>query len=112
MKTRRTISESIWTVRHQRTKHIYHDHVIDTIVVVGNDPLYISKNPIFVKRLYQKVFGKDRWKTEYDKGTIKVFKVELGKSLGESQAADNDPVLYYELDKKENKTKEIELIFK
>lgn len=112
MRTNRSIHSSTWIVRHQRTKHIFHDLTVEGIIVTGNDLLAISENDIFVKRVYQSVFNKDKWKNEMTKGSLTVLKIKLGTYLGESQASDDDPIMGNGLVKEKENTKHIEPIFK
>ena len=92
VRTNRTISESKWTVHHQRTKNNIDTHKVD-VVVVGNDLVKISKNPIFISRVYQSVFNKGNWEKEMKKDSLKIIKIELGKQHGESFANNNDKIL-------------------
>lgn len=92
MRTDRTISLSTWNVHWQRTKNNLEKYEVEGIVVVGKNLAKISKNPIFVGRVYQKVFGKDKWEKYRDMNALKVVRIKLGSTHGESSAPDGDKI--------------------
>ena len=82
-RTPRTMCASDWTVEITINK-VQHSRVISGILVVGNDVVKISRNPHFLLRVYQGIFGRKNAKSQMDKERVKVIKIELLKCLGES----------------------------
>ena len=78
-------------MHHQRTKNNLDVYEVD-IIVVGNDLEKISENDIFVQRAYKAVFKKDKWISEYRKGSLKVHNIKLGRTHGESFAPASDAI--------------------
>jgi hypothetical protein len=91
MRTSRTITDSVWTVDIIRAKKKPERRIVDKVLVTGNDIRKISKNSIYVGRVYKSIFGKG-WQDKIDKVTLKIIKIELGQTYGESFAQDDDPI--------------------
>lgn len=92
IRTDRTISKSIWTMHHQRTKKNLDVYDVE-VIVVGNDLEKMANNNIFVQRAYKAVFKKDNWRKEYAKGSLKVANIKLGRTHGESFAPETDEIM-------------------
>ena len=56
------------------------------IVVVGNDRVKILTNPMFVKRVYENVYGKEKWLKKYDEKTLSIKRIVLKKPISLSFA--------------------------
>ncbi len=95
---RRSISLSTWKVREDVTRKgsrrkSYNKKVITNVVVIGNDKRKISKNSIFVSKVYQRFFGKDKWKSKFEKNCLEIIDITFDSYHGESVAPEGDTVL-------------------
>jgi len=98
IRTRRSISLSTWTVRQDVTRKgayrkTYNKKVIPNILVVGNDTRKIVKNSIFVSKVYQKFFGKDKWRSKLEDNALEIMNITFDSYHGESVAPEGDSVL-------------------
>ena len=91
-RTPRSIWITEWIVEQQKTKKQVLRYTAKNVGVVGMDVLRVSKNPIFVGRVYREVFKKDKWKKELEKGSLRVIKISYKTYHGESFAPDGDKV--------------------
>lgn len=92
MEKDRGIWRTTWRAKHQRTKKICDKHIAENVMVVGKDRKKLAKNPIFVGRVYQSIFGKDKWQSRRDEDCLVITKIDFISYHGESNAPDDDKV--------------------
>jgi hypothetical protein len=60
--------------------------IATNITSVGTDRIEIIRNPMFLKRVYQDVYDKDKWLKRYEEKTLTITKIDFKKPLSLSFA--------------------------
>jgi hypothetical protein len=61
----------------------------EDIVCVGTDRIKLMTNQTFIKRVYEAVYGKEKWEKNYDIKTLKINKIVFKKALSLSLAPEH-----------------------
>ena len=65
------------------------ESIARNIVCVGSDTDVIASNNKFILRLYQEVYGKDKWQGRYEDKALRVTHIVLKKALSLSLAPEH-----------------------
>lgn len=60
--------------------------IAENIICVGSYPIDLVSNNKFVKRVYEHVYGKDKWYSNFKSKTLKISKIVFKKALSLSLA--------------------------
>ncbi len=60
--------------------------IAPNILSVGSDRIKIIRNPMFMKRVYHQLYGKDKWLKRYEEKTLTITKIDFKKALSLSFA--------------------------
>ena len=81
--TEKTVGRGRGGVAHSR------DGVAENIVCVGTDRIDLITNPTFLKRVYQSIYGKEKWHNNYVNNILTISKITFRKVLSLSLAPEH-----------------------